>query len=168
MRLLTRLLNAAPSAADLLYLLRALATRPGDVPGILRREAAKRRAPAAPAEDALGLAALTAAWEAALAAGVFPAPPGAGGALEVREIGARPLDLVTELQSASAVRWIGVEAAPAFPPLSLEAARLGLPQAARDPGPARARRAEWAASAPVSAPLRAALLDLADAPMGRA
>lgn len=161
-----RLLGALPSRADVAYFLRALATRPGDLPGILRREAARRRAPAA-AADPDGLAALIAGWEAALAAGCFRAPPGRGPALELRGIGARPMAAVSALQTASAVRWSAVEA-PAFPPLALEAARLGLPQTCADPDAAQARMREWAAAAAVSAALRAALLALADAPVGRA
>ncbi len=162
--------KAAPTRADVGFFLRALLTRPLDIPGILRREAAKRRAnlQAPPAEDALGLRALTESWEAALAAGLFDAPPGRGEALEISEIG-EPLALLSALQSAAAVIWRGAAAqSPAFPPLSLEAARLGLPQHADEPEAAHAARRAWAAQAALSPALRARLLALAEAPIGPA
>ncbi len=161
MNSLAKILNLGLSRADITFFLRALVTRPGDIPGILRREAARRRAnlQANRGSDADGLRLLTDSWQAALAAGMFTAPAGAGPVL--RPTADMPLTaLVSAMQTARAVHW-GAADHPAFTALSLEAARLTLDQHADDPTAAMARRSGYIANAGLPAPLTAALHDLA-------
>lgn len=163
---LSILIEAAPSRADVAFFLRAALTRPGDVPGILRREAARRRArlPSGPDADPTGLACLTGAWEAALEGDAFRCPAGEGPAAEI----AAPIDAppsLTALQTARRVSFVACEDDPAFPPVSLEAARLSLPQSATAPERAMATRAAWVEGAAVSPALRDALRALAARPI---
>jgi hypothetical protein len=167
MKHLAKILSVGLSREDVTFFLRALITRPGDIPGILRREAARRRdnAPGPVKRDADGLRLLTKSWEAALAAGIFQAPTLAGPTL-------RPLPddsiakIVTALQTAGSVNW-GAADHLAFPALSLEAARLGLPQRADDPAAAAIRRRDYAETVNVSPALAAALADLATRDFGK-
>lgn len=169
MSLFAAIRSAAPSGADVAFFLRALLTRPGDAPGILRREAARRRAAAMGGArvDPAGLGWLIDAWEASLSGGAFCCPPGAGPAISL----APPLDqsaAASALQTASAVTFVGAEADVSFAPLSLEAARLSLPQAASDPKAVQKVRAAWVETAAVSPALRAALHELAQQPIAPA
>lgn len=154
---------------DVVYFVTATLTRPGDIPWILRREAAKRRAGRVADEgpDTLGLRGLTKSWEAALAADVFRAPPGTGAHLTVtRSLTFAPLTIVSALQTAGAVTFLDLEDDPAFPALSLEGARLGLAQNATDPARAQVARLRFIdETAELSMPLRGALRELANEPI---
>ncbi|MEM7547166.1 MAG: hypothetical protein AAF367_16675 [Pseudomonadota bacterium] len=151
---------------DVVFFLRALLTRPGDIPGILRREAARRRAnlPKSRGADTDGLRVLTDSWQAAVDAGAFTAPAGQGDAVTITTL-VDPLRIISDLQIASAVHWDGVTADPAFPPLSLEAARLSLPQSADQPDAAMAARLAYLEAAALPAPVVTALRDLARTPI---
>ena len=168
MMLLGDLLKKPPSFGDIAYFVRAIVTRPGDIPGILRREASRRKSGAGtpPPADPIGARCMTESWEAALRADVFTAPPGDGPALTIAAPLDEPLRMIGEIQRASAVAFEGVEAAPLFPVLSLEAARLSLSQTASDPETARAARRAYIDDAEISEPLREALRVLADQPIG--
>lgn len=171
MTLIVDLVRKPPKMGDVAYFVRAALTRPGDIPWILRREAAQRRAGRMPPEapDIYGLHCLTKSWEAAVEAGVFRAPPGNGPRLSVSwAIVRAPLDVISKLQSASAVSFHGVETDPAFPALSLEAARFGLPQEATDPDRASAARRAFVEETDVSDRLRVALRELAAQPIAAA
>ena len=156
-----------PTAHDVWFLTRAILTRPGDVPGIIRRGAARKRAnlPTSRGADPDGLRVLTDSWEAALAANAFRAPAGGGAAVDLGEA----IDLteaIGRLQFASAVTW-GEGFEPIHAALSFEAARLSLPQSARAPEALIAARRAFAGKAEVSDRLRAALVELADAEVAR-
>ncbi|QIE56137.1 hypothetical protein G5B40_12110 [Pikeienuella piscinae] len=168
MSFIVDLARKPPKMEDIAYFLGAALSRPGDIPWILRREAAKRRAGRAADEgpDTLGLRGLTRSWEAALAGGVFRAPPGTGARLTVtRSLTYAPLSIVSALQTAGGVTFLDLVDDPAFPALSLEAARLGLPQAATDPERAKAARLAFIETAELSEPLRSALRQLANEPI---
>lgn len=153
-----------PSAHDVWFLVRAILTRPGDVPGILRRGAAKKRAnlPTGRGADPHGLRFLTDSWEAALAAGAFRAPPGEGPALTIDRLD-DPAAAATALQTASSVRWRAPTGGHPLGALSLEAARLSLPQNALRPERVAEARRGFIAATDMSAGLRAALEDLSKA-----
>ncbi|MEX2518005.1 MAG: hypothetical protein WD969_01585 [Paracoccaceae bacterium] len=162
------LLKKPPKLEDVGYVVHALLTRPLDLPGILRREAAIRRAgkQKQPPPDSLGLHCVTMSWQAALEAGVFEAPPGAGPHLTVpRALVNSPLSVVSALQSASGVTFLDLEDDPVFPVLSLEAARLGLPQSATNAKRAEEARRAYLETAEMTEPLRAALRALASQPI---
>lgn len=166
----TKPMNVGPNikifgigAEDIAYVLRALVTRPGDIPGILRREAARRRAnlPTTKPDDADGLRVLTNSWQAALSAKAFRAPPGTGPALRIASLDPLP-DVITALQTASSVHWGPVTSHPAFGAISLEASRLSLPQSADQPEMAMAARQATVEAADLSTDLRTELLHLTD------
>ena len=151
-----------PSAHDVWFLVRAILTRPGDVPGILRRSAAKKRAnlPASRGADPHGLRFLTDSWEAAIAAGAFQASAGRGGALRIDDL-SDAMAAATALQSASSVAWGPEARGAALGALSLEAARLSLPQTAFDPAAVTSARRAFVDQTPLSPTLRAVLEELA-------
>ena len=160
MKSLLVVLKARPSLADISFFLSALIFRPWEVVGILRREAARiRNGSKTIVSDPTGVIGLVDLWEAEISGGRFEAPPRSGGPLVVEAIRA-PTEIATALQHASEVRWSGVERAPAFPALSLEAARLGLRQSATNPPLASFFRSRWLLQAGVSAGLRKRLHDL--------
>ena len=119
---------------------------------------ARSRAAAKPDRD--GLAFLTESWTAALAAGAFLAPPGTGGV--ARPDPSDPAAAATALQTASAVEWGEPAPGAALGALSLEAARLSLPQTA-PPGVLANAQAAFLADADLSPGLRAALEALTEA-----
>ena len=170
MVLIGDLLKKPPSFGDIWYFIRNGLLRPRDIPGILRREARRRKAGhgAPPPPDPTGARVLTESWEAALAAGVFAAPSGDGPPLVIPSDAENLLGFVTPMQNAGAVVFQGAETAPLFPALSIEAARLGLPQTAADPEAAMAARRAWIETIEVSGPLRDALSALADERIGAA
>lgn len=171
MSFIVDLARKPPKLADITYFVRAALTRPGDIPGILRREAAKRRAGGEIEKigDPLGLRCLFRSWEAAARAGLFRAPPGAGEALVIgAEAPDHPLALVTRLQDAAAVRFAAPAPGPVLGALSLEAARLGLAQSADAPETVLAARRALLAEGDFAPPLRAALEALLDEPVSRA
>lgn len=149
---------APPSLHDVWFLIRAILTRPGDVPGILRRGRARNMA-SRPA-DPDGLAFLSESWAAALSANAFRAPPGDGPTV-APDVENLP-EAVSVLQTASAVDWGDAAASPALGALSFEAARLSLPQVAAKPETLRDARNIYLEGAAPSAELRAALQALAE------
>lgn len=165
MSLVRTLLRAPPSFEDIFYVVRALTTRPGEIPGILRRYFARRRAEALEA-DPIGVRVLLQSWEAARAASVFDGRPGDGDRLVVQAPLDRPTDVMSELQFASAVDFVGVEGDPAFAALSLEAARHGLAQRASAPAHAAEARAAYVESAEIGPELRIRLRELAAGEIG--
>ncbi|MFV0473934.1 MAG: hypothetical protein ACK5MQ_06960 [Pikeienuella sp.] len=168
MSFIVDLARKPPKLEDITYFLRAILTRPGDIPGILRREAAKRRAGGAQERegDPFGLRCLFRSWEAAAAADLFRAPPGAGAAVIVAPEDARaPLAIVTALQDAGGVVFLDPEEGPVLGALSLEAARLSLPQASNAPECVLGARRALLAEIEFTPPLRAALDAIADEPV---
>ena len=149
---------ALPSIHDVWFLVRAILTRPGDVPGILRR--GKARTLAAKPADPDGLAFLTESWAAALAANGFRAPPGDGPVVapDVND----PAEAVSALQTASGVDWGAAGPTRILGALSLEATRLSLPQATADPDGLKAARSLFLESAALPFDLRAALEALSE------
>lgn len=149
---------APPSLHDVWFLVRAIITRPGDVPGILRR--GRARDLAEKPSDLDGLAFLTESWAAALAAGAFRAP--AGDDPVVAPDTDDLAGVATALQTASAVDWGAASPSRILGALSLEAARLSLPQATAHPDALRAARGLFLESAILSPDLRAALEALSE------
>lgn len=171
MSFIVDLARKPPKLADITYFVRAVLTRPGDIPGILRREAAKRRAGGEIEKigDPLGLRCLFRSWEAAARAGLFRAPPGAGPALAIDAAALEaPLTLVTRLQDAGAVIFAAPAPGPVLGALSLEAARLGMVQSADAPETVLAARRALLAEGDFEAPLREALEALLDEPVRQA
>ena len=149
---------ALPSFHDVWFLIRAILTRPGDVPGILRRGRARNLSEKP--VDADGLAFLTESWAAALAANAFHAPPGQGP--EVSPNVNDPVEAASALQTASAVDWGDAAPSPILGALSLAAARLSLSQSATDPDSLKTARKLLLDCANLPRDLRAALEALAE------
>ncbi|MEM7522576.1 MAG: hypothetical protein AAF360_02220 [Pseudomonadota bacterium] len=165
MSILKTLLSKPPSLEDIVYVARAVLTRPGDIPGILRREAAKRRSGfrEKPKPDIHGVHALEAMWTAAAEADMFTAPAGPDGELEIAMDGVDAPKAISALQFASSVVFRGVtEDDPVIGPLSLEAARLSLPQRANAPDAAIAARRRYVETVEIPEAARARLRALAE------
>ncbi|WP_340110228.1 hypothetical protein [Pikeienuella sp. HZG-20] len=163
------LIRKPPKVDDIVYFTRKILSRPQDIPGILRREAARRRAgKGKKVPDPIGMRVLFESWESAALQNLLRAPPGAGSPLELRA----PLEdaqaAIAALQHASAVVFIGLEDDARLPWLSLEAARLGLPQRASAPERLRALRDRLIEEAGFPEPLRAELRLLAAGEIGAA
>lgn len=160
------LIRKPPGLDDIVFVARILLTRPHDLPGILRREAARRRAggKARPA-DPLGVRVLVESWEAAFARDALRAPPGSGAALTLRAPFEDPLAAIAALQTASAATFSGAAGDERLPYLSLEAARLGLPQRAEDPARLIEARKALVEGLEIGEDLRAALRALAQGPV---
>lgn len=149
---------APPSLHDVWFLIRAILTRPGDVPGILRRGKARSAAGKVPDPDGLGF--LMQSWAAALAADAFLAPAGDGA-----PVSPDPEDIagsISALQTARAVYWGSAAPSPRLGALSLEAARLSLPQSATNPASLRAARRAYLDAATLPGDLRAVLEALSE------
>lgn len=170
MMLFRDLLIKPPSFEDIWYFIRNGLLRPRDIPGILRREARRRKAGKGvpPPLDPYGQRVFTEAWETALRAGVFMARPLNGPTLLVTSAEGRLMDFVGPMQTAGDVRFLGVENDPLFPIISFEAGRLGLRQAAGDPDAAMANRLAWLETATISDQLRDKLRELAKTEIGAA
>lgn len=110
--------------------------------------------------DPDGLGFLTQSWAAALAAEAFGAPPGDGP--PVAPDPADPAGAVSALQTACAVDWGSSAPSPRLGALSLEAARLSLPQSAADPETLKAARRAYLDAATLPGDLRAALEALSE------
>ena len=158
MSFMRALLRKPPNLEDIDYFVRALLTRPGDIPGILRREAARRRAGHQERpDDQDGLFCLIAGWEAALTAGVFEAPPGEGGPSQIDT----PIDDVagalSALQTASALSLRGACDDRLTAAVAFEAARLSLGLVADDPTALASAQRAFLRDAAISDRLRARL-----------
>ena len=160
-----RFLNHLLSAHDIWFLTRAILTRPGDVPGIIRRGAARKRAnlPTGRGADPDGLAVLIDSWEAAVAAGGFLAPSGSE---EAAPDPKRLSETISILQTAKSVDWGRADVNRRLAALSLEAARLSVAQSAADPSSLFQERRRFVETTPVSPALRDALGRLAETPIG--
>lgn len=162
MSFIVDLIRKPPKLDDIVFVTRAFLIRPHDIPGILRREAARRRAGEDVRKpDPLGMRILIESWEAAFAKDALLAPPGAGAPLAIRAPVEDGHAAITALQTASAVTFLGMEGDERLPYLSLEAARLGLPQRADDPARLIAARRALVETLEVGEDLRAALGALA-------
>lgn len=158
------LLKRPPSLDDVTFVLRVVFTRPGDLIGVIKREAARRKSHRN-RPDKIGVRSLTSSWEAAFAAGVLTAPPGDGPPLRIEAPMPSVAEIATALQFAAAVAFDGVEDEPAFAALSLEATRLGLAQTASDPAAAEAARTKFVATCDLDEDLKTVLAEWAAQPV---
>ncbi|MEO0361656.1 MAG: hypothetical protein AAF322_11130 [Pseudomonadota bacterium] len=159
MSFVTSLLARPPSLDDILFVFRTVFTRPGELVGVLKREAARRRAYKRQ-RDPHGVRGLTSSWEGAQAAGGLRAPQGDGGPLVIEGPVEDVAKAITDLQFASSVVFTRAAKDPAFPALSLEAARLGLAQRSDAPEAAKAARSAFIEKCDLSEGLKSALREL--------
>lgn len=169
MSFIVDLIRKPPKLDDIAYFTRKIVSRPQDIPGILRREAARRRAgKGKKIPDPLGMRVLFESWESAALQDLLHAPSGDGPSLELRA----PLEdvqaAIAALQHASAVVFIDLEDDERLPWLSLEAARLGLPQRTSAPERLHALRDRLIEEAGFPEPLKTELRALATGEIGAA
>lgn len=167
MSFIVDLIRKPPKFEDISYFTRAILSRPWDIPGILRREAARRRSvPWDYIPDPLEIMVLREGWPTALKADMFRAPPGKGPKVTIQAPVTDMAATISSLQFTSAVDFIDMEVDERLPWLSLEAARLGLKQSATSPEKAASARAAFVESEPMEEALRAELRKLAAEPIG--